>query len=85
MSQDLNDEMAQESTAMFIQQGVNAVRSRLRSGKPSLEFCDCCGAPIPEARRLAIPSVELCTGCQDVSEKREKHHSPVSGGRTRYV
>lgn len=40
-------------------------------GKPSLEFCDLCGNPIPEGRRLAVPGVELCVDCQRDEEFRE--------------
>jgi len=35
--------------------------------------CDCCGAPIPEARRIAVPGVELCVTCQTISESKNKH------------
>ncbi|MDI6538649.1 TraR/DksA C4-type zinc finger protein [Pantoea ananatis] len=73
MSDDLNDEMAQASTALFIQRGIDAVRSRLRSDRPSNELCDCCGAAIPPARQRAIPGAELCADCQFVEEKKSCH------------
>lgn len=73
MSDDLNDEMAQASTALFIQHGIDAVRSQLRSDEPSKEFCECCGADIPLARQRAMPGVKLCAGCKDVDEKKARH------------
>ncbi|PXV76844.1 TraR/DksA C4-type zinc finger protein [Pantoea sp. PNA 03-3] len=80
MSDDLNDEMAQASTALFIQRGIDAVRSRLRSDRPSNEFCDCCGAAIPLARQRAMPGAELCADCQYVEEKKSRH---MAGGNGR--
>jgi phage/conjugal plasmid C-4 type zinc finger TraR family protein len=43
------------------------------AGHVSFEFCDFCGNPIPEARRLAVPGVELCVDCQRDEEFREKY------------
>ncbi|MBA4823469.1 TraR/DksA C4-type zinc finger protein [Pantoea ananatis] len=73
MSDDLNDEMAQACTALFIQQEIDAVRSQLRSERPSNEFCECCGAYIPVARQRAMPGVKLCASCKDVKEKKARH------------
>lgn len=82
MSEDLNDEMAQASTAIFIQRGIDAVRAKVHSLRASKEICECCGADIPVARQLAVPGVELCAGCQDVKEKQDVHG--VSGSRRRH-
>jgi len=38
---------------------------------PSFDFCEFCGVAIPEARRIAIPGVELCVDCQADEERRE--------------
>jgi len=35
---------------------------------PSRETCAECGAAIPEARRIAVPGVELCVRCQAEQE-----------------
>lgn len=43
------------------------------TGKPSLEWCDNCGNPIPQARREAVPGVELCVDCQRDEEFRERY------------
>jgi len=82
MSEDLNDEMAQASTAIFTQRGIDVIRAKVHSLRPSKEICECCGADIPVARQLAVPGVELCAGCQDVKEKQDVHG--VSGGRRRH-
>ena len=38
----------------------------------SAEWCEACGNEIPEARRAAIPGVDLCVDCQREAEHREK-------------
>nr|WP_310615699.1 TraR/DksA C4-type zinc finger protein [Pantoea cypripedii] len=80
MSDDLNDEMAQASTALFIQRGIDTIRAQVHSGKPSKAFCESCGADIPDARQRAVPGVELCAGCQDVKERKDRHHAVGSRG-----
>ncbi|WP_372773636.1 TraR/DksA C4-type zinc finger protein [Pantoea sp. WEP] len=84
MSDDLNDEMAQASTALFTQRGIDAIRAQVHSVKPSKAFCECCGADIPVARQKAVPGVEFCAGCQDVKEKQDRHRATGSRGM-RYV
>lgn len=45
---------------------VNDALARARASLPkgiSLEFCDECGRPILEARRLALSGVEHCVTC----------------------
>lgn len=59
-------------TAEFNLQVALANRPKA-TGKPSLDYCDFCGNPIPEARRLAVPGVELCVDCQNDEEFREKY------------
>lgn len=75
MSDDLNDEMAQASTALFIQHGIDAIRAKVNAATPSKAFCECCGAAIPVARQLAVPGVELCAGCQEVKEMKNRHRA----------
>ena len=81
MSEDLNDEMAQATTAVFTQRGIDAIRAKVHSEHPSKEICECCGSGIPVGRQLAVPGVELCAGCQEVKEKQDVHR--VSGSRGR--
>ncbi len=54
----LNDEIAR-------------VRKNTSNGE-SLKFCEECGAPIPEARRLAQPGVRLCIHCQEEFDRENK-------------
>lgn len=42
------------------------------SHKPSRQFCENCGNPIPPERREAVPGVELCVDCANKEERREK-------------
>lgn len=51
---------------------VNDALERARRAMPkgeSAEFCDECGNAIPQARRLAVPGVQHCVGCQSELEK----------------
>lgn len=51
---------------------VNDALERARRAMPkgeSAEFCDECGNVIPQARRLAVPGVQHCVGCQSELEK----------------
>ncbi|HHA1259725.1 TPA: TraR/DksA family transcriptional regulator [Enterobacter asburiae] len=52
-------------------------RARSRPVSPSRLLCEDCEAPIPEARRIAVPGVALCVTCQEIAEMKNKH---VRGG-----
>ena len=49
-------------------------RRQLRQG-PGLEHCEECDAPIPLARRQAVPGVRLCVACQQALDDEEHAHS----------
>lgn len=56
-------------------------RARARAARPegvvaSAEFCAECDEPIPQARREAIPGVQLCVTCQS---GRDKARRPAAG------
>jgi phage/conjugal plasmid C-4 type zinc finger TraR family protein len=58
-----------------IHNNMNAVANVRRqleeqASKPSATECEECGDEIPEARRQAIPGVQLCVFCK---EKQERH------------
>lgn len=40
--------------------------------RPSAMQCEDCGAPIPDARRQALPGVITCIHCQELNEKFAK-------------
>lgn len=44
--------------------------ARVQSAMTSAEFCAECDEPIPEARRQAIPGVQLCVACQSGHDKQ---------------
>ena len=44
----------------------------------SATHCEECDAFIPEARRIAIPGVQLCIRCQTKMEKQSSTHSPIN-------
>lgn len=51
------------------EQAINAQRYQ-PSAVASRAICKECDAPIPAARRKALPGVQLCVGCQSVLEGR---------------
>lgn len=58
---------------------VLRVRKRQPCGA-SLQFCEECGEPIPEARRQAMPGVRLCIACQEQADK-ESHAAQLYNRR----
>lgn len=69
------DNAVNDQIAHSIEDEVARVRARLPKGE-SLNECEECGEPIPEARRRALPGVRLCVVCQ---EEREKEQTAFSG------
>lgn len=55
-------------------------RARQRAARPgdtpSARFCAECDEPIPDARRQAIPGVQLCVDCQS---GRDRSRRPAGG------
>lgn len=69
------DGAVQEQIDATVQDGIRRARSRLPQG-PGLSHCEDCEAPIPEARRKAVPGVRLCVTCQ---ETRDREDAAFSG------
>ena len=70
-----NEEEAEMGQLHAIHNNMNAIAEVQRqlikqAQRPSAEFCEECGDDIPEARRLAIPGVQLCIFCK---ERQERH------------
>lgn len=57
-----------EQIASTIDDAVQRARSALPDGE-SLTHCEECEAPIPEARREALPGVRLCVACQEAHDR----------------
>mgnify|MGYP001547398337 CR=1 FL=1 len=72
------DGAVQEQIDATIEDAVKHARDQLPRGE-SLKNCDECDAPIPEARREAVPGVRLCITCQSAHDKVAK----VSAGYNR--
>jgi phage/conjugal plasmid C-4 type zinc finger TraR family protein len=68
------DGAVQDQIDATVKDGVSRAQSRLPTG-PGLEHCEECGAPIPEARRKAIPGVRLCVRCQEAEDREMEHFS----------
>ena len=66
------DGAVQEQIDDTISDAVELARSRMASGQ-SATFCDECGEPIPEPRRLALPRVRTCIECQSGRDVKVSH------------
>lgn len=44
------------------------------STRQSAKFCAECGNDIPEEHRVALPGVQLCVGCKEVQEIKNRNH-----------
>lgn len=66
------DGAVQEQIDATVESAVQLAKSRLPRGE-SLTHCEECEAPIPEARRKALPGVRLCIGCQAEMERQQKN------------
>lgn len=64
------DGAVQDQIDATVGDAIRRARSRLPTG-PGREHCEECDAPIPEARRRALPGVRLCVACQSAEDERE--------------
>lgn len=62
------DGAVQDQIDATVKDAIKRARSQLPSG-PGLEHCEECAAPIPEARRKAVPGVRLCVACQEAHDR----------------
>ena len=63
------DGAVQDQIDATVEDAVNQARSNIPSGE-SAEFCEECDKAIPEARRKAVPGVQLCVNCQSKLESK---------------
>jgi phage/conjugal plasmid C-4 type zinc finger TraR family protein len=68
------DGAVQDQIDATIEDAVNRARNQLPRGK-GLKNCEQCDAPIPAARREAIPGVRLCVSCQAEHDKERVNFS----------
>jgi phage/conjugal plasmid C-4 type zinc finger TraR family protein len=64
------DGAVQDQIDATVDDAVSRARSSLPKGE-SRRRCEECDAPIPEARRKAVPGVRLCIGCQSARDEQE--------------
>ncbi|WP_202842769.1 DksA/TraR family C4-type zinc finger protein [Luteimonas saliphila] len=68
------DGAVQDQIDATVKDGIKRARSQLPKG-PGRSHCEECDAPIPEARRQAMPGVRLCIACQEAEEQDEQSHA----------
>ncbi|QRG80185.1 TraR/DksA family transcriptional regulator [Citrobacter sp. R56] len=68
-------DLAQQREQEERERHISNARSRIAA--PSRFLCEVCDAPIPEARRIALPGVGLCVTCQQIAELKSKHYRGV--------
>lgn len=71
------DSAVQDQIDATVDDAVKRARSQLGQG-PGLLNCEECDAPIPLARRRAVPGVRLCVACQ------QAHDEEAAGGASGY-
>ena len=64
------DGAVQDQIDATVKDGIKRARSRLPQG-PGRSHCEECEAPIPEARRKAMPGVRLCVPCQEAQDREQ--------------
>lgn len=64
------DGAVQDQIDATISDAIKRARSQLPSG-PGRSDCEDCEAPIPEARRRAVPGVRLCVACQEARDAEQ--------------
>lgn len=67
------DGAVQDQIDDTVDEAVQRARSQLPKGD-SLEHCEECDAPIPQARRKALPGVRLCVRCQTAADHAQAQH-----------
>lgn len=68
------DGAVQDQIDATVDDAIARARRLLREG-PGLEHCEECDAPIPLARRQAVPGVRLCVACQQARDDEEQAHA----------
>ncbi|WP_133478652.1 DksA/TraR family C4-type zinc finger protein [Cognatilysobacter segetis] len=69
------DGAVQDQIDATVCDAIRRARSRLPQG-PGRSHCEECEAPIPDARRAALPGVRLCVACQ---EQHDADEAAVTG------
>ena len=68
------DGAVQEQIDSTVEDALERARASLPQGE-SLTRCEGCDAPIPEARREALPGVRFCVICQSERDREQADFS----------
>jgi phage/conjugal plasmid C-4 type zinc finger TraR family protein len=68
------DGAVQDQIDATVDDAIARARRHLREG-PGLDHCEECDAPIPLARRQAVPGVRLCVACQQARDDEDQAHA----------
>ena len=71
------DGAVQEQIDASVDDAVARAKSQIPQGQ-SAQYCEECDAPIPQARRIALPGVQLCINCQSEAEKQATAQSTIN-------
>ena len=71
------DGAVQDQIDATVDDAVRHARNQLPRGE-SLTHCAECDAPIPEARREAVPGVRLCVRCQSEQDDSNRLRSAIN-------
>ena len=71
-------DIVQDQIDATVKDAITRARSQLARG-PGRSHCEECDAPIPEARRKAVPGVRLCIDCQEAADAEARQ----AGGMNR--
>ncbi|ADM98760.1 MULTISPECIES: TraR/DksA family transcriptional regulator [Dickeya] len=69
-------DISQEQQAMLLDAQI--AHARKAPVAHTAHVCEDCDAPIPEARRQAIPGVTCCVACQEIREQKQRHYRSPS-------
>lgn len=65
-------DQAAHTESLFLAGALCQQRKASTTPQQSAFECQCCGTPIPQARREAITGVQTCIDCQADQELRKK-------------
>ena len=72
------DGAVNEQIEVSTQEAIERMRRRRPGQRESRETCADCDEPIPEARRQAMPGVQLCVECQQGADRAWKPQGGIN-------
>lgn len=62
------DGAVQDQIDDTVRDAVLRARTMMTAPGESAQWCDDCGEPVPERRRIALPGTRTCVSCQTVRD-----------------